>query len=260
MNMVTLSHFPITIDQETVQIGTAAELTVALDVLQGQYDRIVLTQLQPHLAVIIPKAKDLLAVMKSLSADDQVFLIQSMGAELAGIMQDALHLRDLLATLAEGEVETALLNTLGTDGLRSLILTAEELAEVLEWVYGQTDELALNLLGLDYIRALSREASDLSAILRSLDPGLQAKLVDQLGWEFCLGLVRDGRDLAYLLRALPASVSKRLLKHYDRAQLTRLIGNSHDWTYLFQRLEPAEAAFITHLLGLKPTRRNSHAA
>ena len=41
-------RYPVTIDQETVQIGSASELAVALDVLQGQHDRAVLTQLQPH--------------------------------------------------------------------------------------------------------------------------------------------------------------------------------------------------------------------
>jgi hypothetical protein len=169
-----MSRYPITIDQETVQIGSAAELAVALDVLQGQYDRVVLTQLQPHLSRIIQKGDHLLTVMKSLSADDQIFLIQSLQGSLAGIMQDGSHLRDLLASLAEEKVETILLQSLGSDGLRSLILNAEELAEVLEWVYGQTDELALELLGLDYVRNLSREAADLSAILRSLDAGLQA--------------------------------------------------------------------------------------
>jgi len=129
-----MSRYPVTIEQETVQIGTAAELAVALDVLQGQYDRDVLTQLQPHLARIIPQANHLFNVLKSLSADDQVFLIQALHGNLTGIMQDASHLRDLLATLADEKVETALLQTLGSDGLRSLILTAEELAEVLEWV------------------------------------------------------------------------------------------------------------------------------
>ena len=39
--------------------------------------------------------------MKSLSPEDQVFLIQALQGNLAGIMQDAAHLRDLLATLAE---------------------------------------------------------------------------------------------------------------------------------------------------------------
>jgi hypothetical protein len=255
-----MSRYPITIDQETVQIGSAAELAVALDVLQGQYDRVVLTQLQPHLSRIIQKGNHFLTVMKSLSADDQIFLIQSLEGSLVSIMQDAAHLRDLLASLAEEKVETALLQSLGSEGLRSLILNAEELAEVLEWVYGQTDELALELLGLDTVRNLSREATDLSAILRSLDPGLQARLVDQLGWEFCLGLVRDGRDLAYLLRALPAAVSERLLKHYEPEKLARLIGNSRDWKYLYQRLEPEEADFITHFLGLEHNRRISHAA
>lgn len=255
-----MSRFPITIDQESVQIGTAAELAVALDVLQGQYDRVVLTQLQPHLARIIPQANQLLTVMKSLSADDQVFLVQALKGNLAGIMQDASHLRDLLATLAEEKVEITLLQALGSDGLQSLILTAEELSEVLEWVYGQTDALALELLGLDYIRNLSRNASGLSAILRSLDETQQTRLIDQLGWEFCLGLVRDGHDLAYLLRALPAAVSERLLKHYNREQLGRLIGNSRDWIYLYQRLEPEEADFITKKLGLENNRRNSHAA
>jgi hypothetical protein len=255
-----MSHYPISIDKETVKVSTAAELAVALDVLQGHYDRIVLTQLQPHLAQIIPKANQLFLVMKSISADDQIFLIQALKGDLTGIMQDASHLRDLLATLAEEKVEIALLQTLGTNGLRSLILTAEELAEVLEWVYGQTDSLALELLGLEYVRNLSRNAYGLSAILRSLDAGLQAKLIDQLGWEFCLDLIHDARDLAYLLRALPAAVSGHLLKHYTPDQLVNLIGNSRDWVYLYQRLEPAEADFITHLLGLENHRRNSHAA
>jgi hypothetical protein len=255
-----MSLYPITIDQETVQIGTAAELSVALDVLQGQYDRVVLTQLQPHLPGIITQANQLFNVMKSLSADDQVFLIEALKINLGGIMQDASHLRDLLATLAEEKVEAALLQALGANGLRSLILTAEELAEVLEWVYGQTDELALDLLGLDYICNLSRNASGLSAILRSLNADLQARLVDQLGWEFCLGLVRDAHDLAYLMRALPAAISVRLLKHFSQEQLSRLVGNSHDWMYLYQRLEPAEAGFISHILGLENNRENSHAA
>jgi hypothetical protein len=258
--MAKITRYPVTIDGETVQIGSAPELSVALDVLQGQYDRQVLTQLQPHLAQIIPQARDFMAVMKSLSVDDQLFLIEALGKDLATILQDAPHLRDLLATMAEGGVEQALLNTLGKAGLRALVLTAEELAEVLEWIYGENDSLALNLLGLEYVRSLCRDASDLSAILHNLDNLLQDQLIGQLGWEFVLGLVHDGRDLAALLRALPAASSERLLQHYTRPQLEALIGNAHDWTYLYQRLEPEEADFITTLLGIKTTWRTPHAA
>jgi len=70
--------------------------------LQGQYDRIVLTQLQPHLPRILSQGNHLFTVMKSLSADDQLFLIQTLHGNLAGIMQDASHLRDLLVICPDG--------------------------------------------------------------------------------------------------------------------------------------------------------------
>ncbi len=254
------SHrYPITIEGETVKIGSAAELAVALDVLQGQYDREVLTQLKPQLPRIIPQARDFLAVMKSLSAVDQIFLIEALGPELPRILQESRFLRDLLATLADVRVETALISTLGTTGLHYLLVTVKELAEVLEWVYGQCDRLVLDLYGLDFIQRLCRDAAGLSDLLRSLDHDLQEDLIEQLGWEFCLGLVHDAQDLTSLLRALPAASSERLLKHYTPSQLRELIGNAHDWANLYHRLEPAEADYISNRLGLALPERTSHA-
>ncbi len=257
--MPTMPRFPITIEGETVEIGSAAELSTALDVLQGQYDREVLAQLQPHLGHIIRQAKDLQAVMKSLSSEDQIFFIQSLGPQLAGILKESRHLRDLLAGLADLRVEETLLSTLGTEGLHRLIVTAAELAEVLEWVYGQCDDLALDLFGLEHIRRLCQNASDLGSLLTSLDHPLQEKLLEGLGWEFCLGLVYSGRDLSCLLRALPAASSERLLLHYSPAQLRRIIGNAHEWADLYRRLEPAEADYICQKLDLPLTDRTSHA-
>ena len=259
MNLAKIPRYPVTIDQETIQIGTAAELAVALDVLQGQYDRVVLTQLRPHLSGIILNARDLSLVMKSLAVDDQLYLIEALGQNLTGILQEARSLRDLLAATADTNVEEALLSTLGRNGLRSLVLTAAELAEVLEWVYGQCDELALDLIGLDHLRDLCRTAGDLGDILCSLEDTLQESLIEQLGWEFTTSLVRNGRDLACLLRALPPAGSERLLLHFTPAQLRQRIGNARDWAYLYQRLEPAEAEYLTQRLDLQQPGRNAHA-
>jgi hypothetical protein len=250
MDLTGLPRYTITIEQQAAHIGTAAELTTALDVLQGQHDRAVLVQLRPYLPQIIVQAEDLFSVMRSLSADDQSYLIEALGSHLAGILHEAYHLRDLLATLADAQVEIALLHALGTAGLRSLVLTATELGEVLEWVYGECDALTLDLIGIDYVRRLCRHAEGLSAVLHSLDSTLQDDLLEQLGWEHTASLVRDGRDLACLLRSLPPTSSESLLRHYTPSQLKQIIGNAHDWDYLYQRLEPAEAAHITQLLDL----------
>ena len=243
--------FPITIDGETTTIGSANELSIALDVLKGQRDREVLTQLRPHLADIIANPAGLMLVLKSLSLDDQLFLLEAVGTDLGRVLQSAKRLRDQLATMADQDVEEALLCTLGQPGLRGLILTAEELGEVLEWVYSQCDALLLDLLGLEYVRRLCRQAYDLSAILRSLDHELQVKLLEHLGWEFVAGLVDDGPGLASLLHALPTASSRLLLTHYNAAQLKTLIGNAEDWVYLYQRLEPGEAEFLVNLLSGK---------
>ncbi len=248
MSSQILERFAITVDNERAEIGSANELAIALDVLKGQRDREVLNQLRAHLAQIIANGPGLMLVLKSLSSPDQLFLIDAIGADLAQVISNAGRLRDQLATMADQEVEAALLRTLGTGGLRRLIQTAEELGEVLEWVYGQCDNLLLDLLGLAYVRGLCRQAADLAAILRGLSPALQESLVENLGWSFVASLVVDGPGLALLLRALPAESSQRLLGHFQAKELKSLIGNAHDWQYVYQRLETAEAAFLVNLL------------
>ena len=239
-----INRFPITIEGETVFIGTANELAIALDVLQGQYDSQALTQLEAHLAEIIANPDGLMLALRSLGKPDQIHLIESIGQDLPRIMQTASKLRDQLATMAESDIEELLLKTLGPSGLRLLINTGEELAECLEWVYGECDELLLDLLGESYVTHLCRHASDLSAILFRLDVTLQDRLIGQLGWSSVTNLVRDSHDLAALVRALPPSASERLLSHFSGNDLKAIIRNPEDWTYLYQRLEPSEAEFL----------------
>jgi hypothetical protein len=241
-------RYPLAIDGQEVQIGSANELAIALDVLQGQFDLESLQQLQAHLPEIIAHASGFITVIRSLSVDNQIFLIQSLGAELVNIVQNASRLRDILAIVGDARVEQALLTTLGSLGLRRLLMTGQELAEVLEWVYGEQDELLLDLLGEADIRRLCRHAEALSAVLHNIDDDLQARLLEQLGWPFVLNLVQDGRDLAYLLRALPAQNSEKLLNHFSGPRLVEIIGSADEWTYLYQRLEPAEADLILTLL------------
>jgi hypothetical protein len=243
-----INRYPVRIEGQEVQIGTANELAIALDVLQGQYDRETLQQLQDHLAEIIAHASGFITVIRSLSVDDQIFLTQAIGSGLVNVIQTASRLRDILAIVADAHVKQAILSTLGSSGLRRLLMTGEELAEVLEWVYGKQDELLLDLLGEKDIRRLCRHADSLSAVLHNIDFDLQARLLEQLGWPFILNLVQDGRDLAYLLRSLPPQNSEKLLNHFSGPRLVELIGSADEWAYLYQRLEPAEANFLLNLL------------
>jgi hypothetical protein len=243
-------RFPVTIEGETVDVGNAAELSAVLDVLNGHFDRAVLEQLRPHLPAIVAGPAGLIAVMRSLVPDDQLFLVEALGGALARVIGEARHLRDLLAIVAEARVRQAIVATLGGDGLRTLVHTPADLAGALEWMYGEGDSSLLDLVGAAALERIVRSGTDLGVVLCALDDRGQARLVDAIGWDRVAGLVTSGRDLAHVLRALPAAMGARLLGEYSRERIVALVGNPADWTYLYERLEPAEAdALLARLKG-----------
>ena len=243
-----IKRYPVTIDGETTHIGTAGELAIALDVLQGQRDREVLEQLRLYLADIMGGPQGFARTLTSLSPADQLFLIDAIGARLASVIREARFLRDIFATMAVLEVEQKMLVTLGGGGLRALIPTAEELAEVIEWLYGECDHQAIELIGTPHLRDIIRHASDLAVVLNVLNAHGQRDLIERLGWARVTNLIRDGVDLALVLRALPAESSAQLLAEMTRERLLALIGNARDWEYLWNRLEPAEAKLLAEKL------------
>ncbi len=245
-----ITRYPVTIDGETTHIGTAGELAIALDVLQGQRDRAVLEQLRDHLADVMGGAQGFARTLTSLAPDDQIFLIDAIGARLTGVIREARFLRDIFATMAVLEVEQKLLATLGGDGLRALIPTAEELSEILEWLYGECDHQALDLIGTPHLQQIIRHASDLAVVLNALNAHGQRDVIERLGWACITNFIRDGIDLALTLRALPAESSAQLLTEMTRERLHALIGNARDWEYLWHRLEPAEAKLVAEKLGV----------
>jgi len=244
---MTPHRYSLTIDGDSWEVGTAAELAITLDVLQGHHDRAVLEQLAPHLAEIIATAGGLMAILRSLAPPDRIYLIEALGPRLVDcigsvVPNAAAALRDLLAMTTEVELEERLLATLGSAGLGRLVQTATELAEVLEWVYGDCDRQVLDLLGPARVRSLLSNGSDLSAVLHSLSPAQQEGLLSDLGWEQVAALVLSRQDLTHLMRALPGSLSRRLLHHLPGPRLAALIGGERGWEYLCARLETDEIA------------------
>jgi hypothetical protein len=250
MNQSQLVRYPVTIDGETATISTAQELAIMLDVLQGQHDRDVLAQLRDHLADVMGGARGFTLTLKSLSSADQLYLIDAIGARLAEVLQDSRYLRDIFATMADVGIEKKMLDTLGGVGLRKLVHTAEELGQVLEWLYKECDQQAIELVGTAYLKQIIRRASDLCVVLDALDAEGKKNLLDRISWTKVGLLVSDGIDLAQMMRALPHELSHKLLVTMTREQLIAIIGNPHDWEYLWNRLEPKECQLIAEKLGV----------
>ena len=230
-------------------IGTAAELALALDVLHGHHDREVLEQLGSHLPEILEGPPGLTAVLSALKPPDQIYLIQTLGPRLTDLVGNATVLSQILARMADVAVEQRLLEVIGRDGLRLLIQSPRDLAAALEWVYGQCDSTLLDLLGTDYVAGLLESGFDLSLLLRRLDPQRQRELVAHMGWERLVGLIRGRRDLGYLLRALPVDAGRLLLEHLPRERVAALITTRRHWQEVTRMLQADEIASLRERLG-----------
>lgn len=245
------NRFSIKIENKTTEIGTAAELTVALDVLQGHNDRMVLEQLHPHLSKIVRTPQDLYALLKVLTLDDKIYLIDALGSKIVNIIGDARHLRDILATLSESDIEEKLLQTLGSKGLQTITHSAEELSEILQWVYGMCDQLVLQLIGEEYLKHLIQTGYELSLVLYTLGIERQKELIELLGWENVVLSIKDRQDLAHLLRAMPDDLSKKLLKQFTKDELWKIIRDEYGWRQVYKYLTFEEATYLEKVLGVK---------
>jgi hypothetical protein len=250
MNIHEIKRYPASLDGETLAIGTAGELAIALDVLNGTSDRVLLEQLAPHLGEIISDSAGLMLVFKSLSTADQIFLVGTLGAQLTTIIGSAQALRDLLSYLADTAVEQKIIATLGSSGLRALIHHVTELSQILHWVYEDADNQVLTLLGADYVRRMVHNGYELSLMLDTLHDRGEREFIEMLGYHRIKQLISDGRDLAYVLRAVPSEEGAKILDEFTSAELVALIGNANDWAFLWKQLEPTEAELLATKLGV----------
>ncbi|MEI6502220.1 MAG: hypothetical protein WCP21_14485, partial [Armatimonadota bacterium] len=179
-----------------------------------------------------------------LAPDDQLLLIECLGDTLPATVQRATALRDIMAMLAEEKVEEALLQTLGTKGLRGLIETPEQFAEVLQWVYGQCDALALDLLGAEFLRDLLETGQEISLALTALETSSQQKLLEALGWNHVTEALHDERDVRYLLQTLPCELSRKLLEAIPPTRLRQLVKGERDWRAVEPFLEASEQELL----------------
>jgi hypothetical protein len=250
MNGTAPRRHPVGVDGERAEIGDAAELAVAVELLGPGRSGEVLAQLAPDLPAILGGPEGLLQTVRALDPADRPLLFSLLGEALPPLVRGARRLGELLALTAAPAVEEQLLRALGPAVLRSYAGNARDLAEMLQWVYGECDRLLLELLGAEHLGAVLGSAADLAHALHALDPGGQRRLLELLGPGHAARLVADARDLARVLHALPRDAARELLDGFTPEELVARIGGEREWRRLCRRLADDEAQLLFARLGV----------
>jgi hypothetical protein len=231
---------------------------VALDVLNRQHDRAILEQLAPVLGDLIAAGNrsapaNLKLLLKSLSAPDRLFVAAELGPRLLTLIGTAVELRNLIVSLTDLDVEAAILRGIGSAGVRRLVVRSQQLWEILEWLYGESDVLLLELLGAPYLRRLVAHGHDLAEILRRVDPDRQVPTLELLGWDFALDLIRDDVDLREILSALCTPACAAALDRLPVQRVVDLAGSEVGWYELGRRLSASKTVLLLEKLGKDPS-------
>jgi len=250
----TVKRYPVSYAGETAEIGTIDELMVALDVLNRRNDRELIEQLAPVLADIINigdriAPANLKILLKALSAQDRLYVVELLGPRLGELVGTAVELRNLIVSLADVEVESAILRAIGGNGLRRLIATCQQLWEILEWLFGESDVVLLDLLGPDYVRRLVAHGHELAEILRRVDPDRQIWTIEFLGWPVALSLLRDDVDFREVLSALCTEASAKLIDRLPNTKIVELVASELAWLELGRHLSPSKTRLLSDKLG-----------
>jgi hypothetical protein len=237
-------------DGISAEVGNAQELVVILQALLGEEDRVILCQLKEHLIDIIGDSNGLYQVLKALESNDHLFLIEILGEDVKKLLNKSEQLSKLFSFLSQPSTKSLLLKNLGSEFLRKLIYSPEELSEILEWIYEEDDVMLLKMLGEVYNRKLYHNGSELSLVLHNVSISSQEWYLRFLGLEYLSELTINWQDLAWLLRALPHSLSCIYLETLDSEKLSNLIRNQDEWEKISKFLEPEEEDYLIKRMGL----------
>ncbi len=207
---------------------------------------------QPNCWLSVPSSPSALSAPSSLSEPLAVrrtqLDIQHTKSGLGSLFTDAKGLCELLAFMSQPGTEAFLLAGIGAGHLREIIQCPSELADVLEWIYGEDDLLLMNLIGMEHIALLFRTGTEISLVLHNLDAKGQQKLLEVIGYENIPEMVHTWQDLAYIMRSLPRELSLSLLEKFTPSKLRRLFSNDCDRASISRFLENQEEAALDKIL------------
>ncbi|MEC4819300.1 MAG: hypothetical protein SAK29_39425 [Scytonema sp. PMC 1069.18] len=203
----------ITYQDDSVELESAEELLVALELTPIEADQEILAQIGEGILEIVTTDEEFLLILEKVldtrGASKQPYL-KCFGTQLNKVVTKGTTLSKALSLLANEHDQEYFLKILGQHTLRMCISNIFDLVESLNWVYGKMDILFIELLGWDFVLRFVNSGRALGAVMKVLSHQEEQILLEQMGWENVLECIQDTDDLVIAFTALEQQ-SDRLL-------------------------------------------------
>jgi len=188
----------ITYKDDTVDIETAEELFVALELTPHDADQEILTQLGEGILELVNTDEQFLLILEKIfdtrGASKEPYL-RCFGTRLVEVVTNGVTFAKALALLANESDQEYFLKTLGRDSVRKCIGNVNDLVEALTWLYGKMDALFIELIGWDFALRFVSSGRALGALTKVLSQEQELILLEKMGWAAVINCIQDVDDL-----------------------------------------------------------------
>lgn len=214
----------ISYQDDTVELETAEELFVALELTPMEADKEIVAQIGEGILDLVQTDEQFLLILEkifdTIGATKQPYL-ECFGAKLSTVVTKGDTLFKALSLLANESDQEYFLNSLGQDVIRNCIANINDLVEALTWLYGKMDILFIELIGWDFVLRFISSGRSLGAIMKVLSQEEEKQLLDKMGWSSVINCIQDADDLIAAFIGLEQQSDRLLidkLLEFDRLQ------------------------------------------
>lgn len=215
----------ISYKDDVVEIETAEELFVALDLTPLEADREILAQVGEGILDLVTTDENFLLILEkvldTLGASKEPYL-RCFGARLSEVVTSGVTFAKALALLANESDQEYFLKTLGSDGIRRCIGNVNDLVEALTWLYRKMDVLFIELVGWDFVLKFISSGRALAAVVKVLSTEQEHILFERMGWAAVINCIQDVDDLIAAFTGMEQQSDRLLIDkliEFDRLDL-----------------------------------------
>ncbi|NEQ83447.1 MAG: hypothetical protein F6K26_25565 [Moorea sp. SIO2I5] len=183
---------------DTVELETAEELFVALELTPIEADKEILSQIGEGMLELVTTDEQFLLILEKVldtrGASKQPYL-KCFGTQLSQVVTKGSTLFKGLSLLANEADQEYFLNSLGQEVIRKSIANVNDLVEALTWLYGKMDILFIELIGWDFVLKFINSGRSLGAIMKVLSQEEEKELLERMGWSSVINCIQDADDL-----------------------------------------------------------------
>lgn len=188
----------ISYQDDSVELETAEELFVALELTPIEADREILAQIGEKMLELVNTDELFLLILEKVldtkGTSKQPYL-KCFGTQLHQVVTKGTTLFTALSLLADEQDQEYFIKTLGQEGLRNCISNISDLVESLTWLYGKMDLLFIELLGWDFVIRFVNSGRSLGALMKVLSQEEEQVLLERMGWAKVIACIQDADDL-----------------------------------------------------------------